>query len=101
MKRMNDVVTLRLPKEDVKMVERLAIEARKDKSTTLRELVELGKVYLAIRQYREGKISLGKAAEIAGMSISETMDLFAELKIESNITMEDYLEGLKTAREIL
>ncbi|MBI2176654.1 UPF0175 family protein [Candidatus Woesearchaeota archaeon] len=74
---------------------------KKDKSTTVRELVELGKIYFAIKQYKEGKISIGKAAEIAGLSISETIDLFAELKIESNITMEDYLEGLKTAEEML
>lgn len=101
MKRMSSVMTVRLPKEDIKIVEQLSAAMKKDKSTTVRELVELGKIYFAIKQYKEGKISIGKAAEIAGLSISETIDLFAELKIESNITMEDYLEGLKTAEEML
>ena len=101
MKRLSSVKTVRLPKEDIKVVERLAVETRKGKSATLRELVKLGKVYFAIRQYKNGKISIGKAAEIAGLSISETMDFFTELGIKSNIELEDYLEGLKYAREVI
>lgn len=97
---MTKVVTVRLPGEDVKLVEQLAKWGKKDKSTAIRELVEYGKIYLAIKLYKEGKISIGRAAEIANLSISETMDLFVELGIKSNIDVEDYLEGLKYAREL-
>ena len=101
MKRMNEVVTVRLPKEDIEMVKQLAVEAKKDKSTTLRNLVELGKVYFAIMQYQEGKISIGRASEIAGVNISEMIDLLAKLGIEGNLEVEDYLEGAQLADEII
>ncbi|MBI1972984.1 UPF0175 family protein [Candidatus Woesearchaeota archaeon] len=64
-------------------------------------VVEQGKIYFAIMGYREGKISLGKAAEIAGLSISEMIDLLAKLGIQSNMEVEDYLEGEKVAQEII
>ena len=101
MKKMRQVMTIRLADEDVRLVEELAKRSDKDKSTMVRDLVEYGKIYLAIKLYKEGKISIGKAAQIANLSISETMDLFAELGIKSNIELEDYLEGLKYAREII
>jgi len=101
MKRMDNVMTVRLPKEDLEVVKQISIKNKKDKSTTVRELVELGKIYFALVQYREGKISIGKAAEIAGMTISEMMDLLSKLGIESNIQLEDYLEGQKFAEEFI
>lgn len=101
MKRMSNVMTVRLPKEDLEAVEQISIKSKKDKSTTVRELVELGKIYFAIVEYRENKISIGKAAEIAGLSISEMMDLLSKLGIKSNIELEDYLEGQKVADELL
>ena len=101
MKRMDNVMTVRLPKEDLEVVNQISIKNKKDKSTTVRELVELGKIYFAIMQYREGKISIGKAAEIAGMTISEVMDLLSKLGIESNIQLEDYLEGQKLAEDLI
>ena len=101
MKRMNEVITLRLPKEDVEIVKQLAVETKRGKSTTVRELVELGKIYFAIMQYEEGKISIGRASEIAGLSISETFDLLSKLGIKGNLEVEDYLEGAKVAEELI
>lgn len=101
MKRMENVMTVRLPKEDLEIVKQISIQSKKDKSTTVRELVELGKIYFAITQYREGKISIGKSAEIAGVSISEMIDLLSKLGIESNMELEDYLEGQKLADELI
>ncbi len=100
MKRMESVMTLRLPEEDVEVIKLISIRTKKDKSTIVRELVELGKIYFAIKEYKEGKLSMGKAAEISGVSISEMMDILAELGIESNLELEDYLEGKKLAEKL-
>lgn len=100
-KKMNSVVTVRLPREDIRAVEEISMKGRKDKSTTIRELVELGKIYFAIIEYKEGKISIGRAAEIAGLSISEMIELLSKLGIEGNLEVEDYLEGLGLAKELL
>ena|SRR3989344_3275015 len=101
MKKMDNVMTIRLPKEDIEVINQIARKTDKDKSTTVRELVELGKIYFAITQYKEGAISLGRAAEIAGVTISEMMDILSKLGIKNNIELEDYLEGQKLADEII
>lgn len=101
MNRMDNVLTVRLPKEDLEVVKQISIKNKKDKSTVVRELVEQGKIYFAITQYKEDKISIGKAAEIAGLNISEMMDLLSKLGIKSNIGLEDYLEGQKFIKELI
>jgi len=53
---------------------------------------------LIIKRYKKGEISIGKAAKLLGLTISETMDLFVKLKIKSNLTVEDYLEGYKNIK---
>jgi predicted HTH domain antitoxin len=74
---------------------------KKDKSTTVRDLVELGKIYVAILQYKEGKISVGKAAEIDGLSVSEMIDLLRMLGIQNNIEIEDYFAGEKLLKDLI
>lgn len=101
MKRLQNVMTVRLPKEDLKVIEEISQREKKDKSTTIRNLVELGKIYFAIVGYKENKISIGKAAEIAGLTMSEMIDLLSKLGIESNLDLADYLESQKLAEEIL
>ena len=98
---MSDVMTLRMPEEDLKAINKISKSTKKDKSTIVRELVEMGRIYLAIKEYREGKTSMGKAAEIANLTISEIIDLFSELGIKSNVELEDYLEGQSLAEEIM
>lgn len=95
MKRMQSVMTVRLPEEDLKVVEQISSEEKTDKSTAVRELIELGKVYFAILKYKEGKISIGKASEIANLPLSEMMDTLAKLGVESKLEVIDYLEGSK------
>jgi|SRR3989338_7877662 len=101
MRRLENVMTVRLPKDDLKIIEEISLKEKKDKSTTVRDLVELGKIYFAITEYKENKISIGKAAEIAGLSISEIMDLLTKLGMQSNLDLADYLESQKFAEEIL
>lgn len=59
-----------------------------------------GRIYLAITRYSEGIVSLGKAAELAGMAVGEFMDLLAKLGIESKLEYTDYLAGSKAAKKL-
>lgn len=74
---------------------------KKDKSTAIKELVELGRIYSGILKYKEGEISIGKCTEIAGIKLSQMIDLLTELGIESNLDVMDYLEGKKGAKRVL
>ena len=95
---MKSVITIRVPKDDLEDINLLSKESKKDKSTVIRELIHLGKIYLAIEQYQEGKISIGKAAKLSDLSISETMDLFVKFGVKNNLTREDYLKGYRNIK---
>jgi predicted HTH domain antitoxin len=68
-------------------------------SKAIRQLVNRGRLAYAIDSYKDGKVSIGRAAELARVTISEMMDILAEFGVKSNIEMEDYLEGLKNLKK--
>ncbi|NPV29504.1 MAG: UPF0175 family protein [Firmicutes bacterium] len=57
-------------------------------------------VRFAVTLYGEGRVSLGKAAEIAGLSYADFMELLAEYGLGINYGVEDLEEDLRTLREI-
>jgi len=83
-----EVVSVEVPAEVARI-----LKAR-DLSKAVRELV-------ALELYREGLVSLGKAAEIAGLSLWEMMELMARKGISIRYEPEDLEEDLKTLREVL
>ena len=48
-----------------------------------------------IKYFKEGKLSLEGLAKKLSISISEAIDLLAELGIEAPIEFEDYLRGFE------
>jgi predicted HTH domain antitoxin len=93
-------VSIRLEADDYNFLKGLAEADKEDLSTAVRDLVARGRVLMALERYREGKASLGKAAEVAGVSVSEMMDLLAEHGVSSELRVEDYRESLRTLREV-
>ena len=61
----------------------------------MRDLVTRGRVLLAVERYKKGDASLGKAAQLSGLSVGQMMTLLAEFGMESRIEKDDYLQGLK------
>ena len=97
---MQEVISIRLDKKDLSFINQTAQEKNKDKAKMMRELLKKGRIMMAVEDYKSGKISIGKAAKEAGLSISEMMDTLSELGVKSNITKEDYLQGLKNLEKI-
>jgi predicted HTH domain antitoxin len=54
---------------------------------------------LAVERYSEGAVSLGRAAELAGLPISRFMDVLGRHGVAANLDESDYLESLKLARD--
>ncbi|EEB74770.1 UPF0175 family protein [Thermococcus sp. AM4] len=65
------------------------------------ELERAVRLYLAIELYREGVVSLGKAAEIAGLSRWEMMELLASKGIPLNYDDDDLREDVETLEGLL
>lgn len=64
--------------------------------------MEKGRLMLAVEHDRAGKASMGKAAEIAGLPVSELMDTPAQFGVPANLEFDDYLRSLshpKKARQ--
>ncbi len=93
-------LSIRVDDGDYHFLSSLAKEEKEDVSKKVRELVDLGRVMLAIEKYRKSEASLEKAARIAGVSISKMIDVLRDHGVEANLEYEDYLKGLKSLRKI-
>lgn len=66
------------------------------------ELPEYIKKTLAVELYREGVLSLGKAAELAGVPTKwEMLTILNEKGVNLRYTAEDAEEDLKTLKEVV
>ncbi|AGK61253.1 hypothetical protein Asulf_01257 [Archaeoglobus sulfaticallidus PM70-1] len=64
------------------------------------ELPKVVRLYLAIELYREGKVSLGKASEIAGLSKWEMMEILASKGISLQYDEEDLKEDIEVLESL-
>ncbi len=96
---MQKTICVRIDADDYSFMSKLAKAQKGELSKAVRELVDLGRLMLAIREYKGGGASLGKAAEFAGVSISEMMALLAEFKVKSRTEYGDYLKGLENLKQ--
>ena len=94
-----EVVSARLPKEMVDLIEEIAREEKVDKSTVLNRALDHytreWKLQRALESYREGAATLPRAAEIAGLSVWEMIDIISKRKIQPQYDIEDLEEDLK------
>ena len=90
-------VSARIPHELEKEVERLMREEHLEKSAALRKLLHLGvqnyRLERAIRGLGEGRFSLLKAAEEAGLTIWEVLDEAA--RRQATWVAEDIMEDIR------
>jgi predicted HTH domain antitoxin len=87
------VMSVRLKDSEMQRIEELAAAEDKEKSTVVRDLINLGWSQVMVRRYREGRVSLGTLAEKLDLSLGETIELLAESGVRAPISYDDYLEG--------
>ncbi|MBI3032588.1 hypothetical protein HYY69_03875 [Candidatus Woesearchaeota archaeon] len=92
---MAKLVSFRFNPHELEHIGNISTIKRIDRTRATRELIEYGWKYYVLKQYKEGKWSLQKTAKELHISLSELLDLLAEIGVKSPILYEDYLEGLK------
>jgi len=96
---MTQTVSVRLSKESLREVDRLAERLKTDRSEALRRFIERGlreaRIDEALDLLRKGKISLGRAAEVAGVTLYEMLDLVRRHHIPSGYGPEDLARDLR------
>ena len=97
-----EAVTARLPRDMLREVERLAKKMKVDRSELIRRLLDFAlqqkRIEEAVRAYQEGKVTLWKAAEIAGLSLREMMELARARKIVVSYTIDDLRRDIEYVR---
>jgi predicted HTH domain antitoxin len=97
-----EAVTARLPRDMLREVERLAKKLKVDRSELIRRLLDFAlqqkRIEEAVRAYQEGKVTLWKAAEMAGLSLREMMELARARKIAVSYTIDDLRRDIEYVR---
>lgn len=98
-----DVVSARLPPERVNQINMIAREEKIDKSTVLDRALDLyirdWRLKKAIQSYTEGISTLSRAAEIAGLTVWEMLEVIAEKKTPHQYGVEELEMDLKAFKD--
>jgi predicted HTH domain antitoxin len=97
---MTKTMSIRMDRENFDFLSKFTKEQRSDFSKAVRDLVSRGRVLLAVERYKNGEASLGRAADLAGVSVGQMMTILTEFGVESRIEREDYLQGLAALRKV-
>ena len=92
------VMSLRLNKEEIKIISKLSAQKKEAKSEVVRGLLHEGWVFYWLKLYRAGKVSIGKIAEELNLSVNEVLDVLTDFGIESSIRYDDYLAGFENLK---
>lgn len=82
---MSDVLSVKVDKGKLRLLEEIAREEQSDRSTVARRLLDEGmrgwKVDKAVEMFRAGRLSLWRASLSAGVSLREFIDVLNERKV--------------------
>lgn len=96
-------VTARLPEETLEEIEAIAGRERIDRSELIRRLLDAAlarrRIDGAVEAYREGKVTLWRASEVAGVSLREMMEIIGALKVSVSYTLDDLDRDLEYVRQ--
>jgi len=71
-----------------------------DESTAIRQFIKLGVMWYVVELYKRGKITLGEAAELSGISLRRMLDILAEQGVKGNVKMNQQIKAMDYARNL-
>lgn len=98
---MVEVISTRVPKEIAEALREIEREEKADRATVVRKLlaraIEEWRVERALRLYRRGRVTLWRAARLAGVTLREMMELAAREGIQFQYSERDLEEDIEAA----
>ena len=84
---------------DIQAINLFGEVLKEKRSEVIRVLVASGKRHKAVELYEMKKVSLGLGAKLAGVTLSEFIDLLGEHNVSLNLSQEDVEHALGTIRK--
>ncbi len=101
---MGSTITTRVPDDIEKNIEKISRIEHLDKSTVVRRLLSKAVrewlIENALEQYRDGKITIGKAANMVGIPIREMIATAAKTGIPFQYNIDDLQEDFRAAEKL-
>lgn len=101
---MGATITTRVPNDIEKKIETISRIEHLDKSTIVRRLlskaVQEWQIDHALAQYREGKITIGRAAKMVGIPLREMIAIAAKKGIPFQYSLDDMREDFQAAESL-
>ena len=99
---MEETVSVRISRNDLDGIERISKFEKATKSAVLRDVLDLGikekLLTLAIYKYQKEKISAWKASKLAGVPLTQFLDILKQEGLEYHYTEEELMEDFKYAQ---
>lgn len=90
------VKSMRIPEDIEQAIEYVSRLEKIEKAQSLRKLARVGFEFYLAKEYVEGKITLRDVSGLLKLTLSETIDLLAEMGVKGNIRAHDVLASLDT-----
>jgi len=87
---------MRIPEDIDKAILYVSRSEKIENTHSLRKLARMGFESYISKEYKAGKITLREASDLLKLTLSETIDLLADMGVKGNIHAEDVLNSLKT-----
>jgi predicted HTH domain antitoxin len=97
---MTKTMSIRMDRDNYEFLSAMTLGEQSDLSKAVRDLVTRGRILLALEKYKKGEASLGKAAEVAGLSVGQMMTLLGEFGVRARIEQEDYRRSLEDLTKV-
>lgn len=101
---MGSTITTRVPDDIDKKIKDISAIEHLDKSTVVRRLlskaVQDWQIDHALEQYKDGKITIGRAAQMAGVPLREMMAIAARKGIPFQYSLDDLKEDFQAAESL-
>ena len=90
------VKSIRIPDDIDQAINYVSQLEKIENTQSLRKLARIGFEYYVAKSYKEGRITLRDASDLLKLSLSEAMDLLAEMGVKGNIRAADVYASLMT-----
>ena len=101
---MGSTITTRVPDDIEKKIKKISTIEHLDKSTVVRRLlskaVQDWQIDHALEQYKDGNITIGRAAQMAGVPLREMIAIAAKKGIPFQYSLDDMKEDFQAAESL-